>query len=210
MAKKVGTIRGDISQDSSTYGGRHHQVFTGSDGTKVTIKGSIINNRTGSGHEQTVNIGGREVGKIYNDIVNNPCGGGYQKVVEFKDGTKGKIYNDFVDNPCGGGKRQIFEVDGKKYTIENDFVENSSTCGGGYQKVVKECEEYNNSYKPSLFAELLCWFFDLMGSLRERFKVFDIACNIITIILLLPIIAMFGFAIIGLIYSLFIFLTVII
>lgn len=168
--KKVGTIYGDTIKNSPVCGGGHHQVFINSKGSKFTIEGDTIDNIVGPGKEQVIYQNGKRVGRIYNDTIQNSrvCGGGYQKIVEFEDGTKGKIYNDTVDNVRGGGKVQILELNnGKKYKIENDFIQNSSVCGGGYQKVVSECDKYDGLIS------------DLIDYLRKRFKIFDIACDVL-------------------------------
>ena len=177
--RNIGTIQNDTIQNSPVSGGGHHQIFTGSNGSKFTIKGDIVDNIVGPGKEQVIYQNGKKVGKIYNDTIQNSsvCGGGYQKIVEFEDGTKGKIYNDTVDNVRGGGKVQILELNnGKKYKIENDFIQNSSLCGGGYQKVISE---YDDGYE--LFSSLI-------DDLRAHFKIFDIIWRIFSIIVVTAII----------------------
>lgn len=171
----IGTVKNDTIQNSPVSGGGHHQIFTGSNGSEFTIKGDIVDNIVGPGKEQIIYQNGKKVGRIYNDTIQNSsvCGGGYQKIVEFEDGTNGKIYNDTVDNVRGGGKVQILELNnGKKYKIENDFIQNSSVCGGGYQKVISEYDDGD-----SLFG-------DIIDYLRARFKIFDIACDILAIAIL--------------------------
>ena len=185
--KKVGTIYGDTIQNSPVCGGGHHQVFTNSKGSKFTIEGDTIDNIVGPGKEQIIYQNGKRIGKIYNDTIQNSrvCGGGYQKIVEFEDGTKGRIYNDTVDNVRGGGKVQILELNnGKKYKIENDFIQNSSVCGGGYQKVVSECDKYDGLIS------------DLIDYLRKRFKIFDIACDILGAAILIIVFVLLVLAII--------------